>query len=142
MANAHPLSGLGTLQGTALASLAATQATRTSVAQPNPGVQGIQLRVSIADYLDAGGVPTFTPSIQARDPSGTFREIWAASAALVANGETLYQLIPGAASGGGESFVEQASMAMPPSAWRVLLTVANGGAGDHATTLVDYILIP
>ena len=128
MPDAHPLSGLGTLQGTALARDANTQATRTSDPQPNPGVQGIQLRVSIEDFTDGGGAPTFTPSLEVRDPSGTFRQIWAASAALAATGENLYQLAPRAASGGGEQFVEQASISLTGAAWRVVLDGRKWGS--------------
>lgn len=122
------------IAGTVLASLANTQATRTSADQTNYNARGAIIHVAISAYA---GAPTFTPSVQMKAPNGAYVTIWT-GAALNANGDYTYMLYPGASGG---SFTAIAPICLPRE-WRFVLTAAGAGGGNDATTLVDlgYVL--
>lgn len=123
------------LDNTALALLAATNATRTSADQTNYNARGLILRVNIANLAN---VPTFTPRIERKAPNGAYITIWQAAAALNANGDAQYVVYPGA-SGGNVTEVDGIPV---PRLWRVVLAYTGNGTTDAADTLVDvsYIL--
>ncbi|MDP2661290.1 MAG: hypothetical protein Q8R28_11245 [Dehalococcoidia bacterium] len=130
------LGGAG--QGTALASLAGTVATRTGAAQVNNGARGIHLRVAISAYTDS----TYTPSIQVLSADGsTWVTIWTAAAGLASAVTGLYQLYPGNVAGSGSQYTAISGIALPTGQFRIVLAWVTSGAGAGATTLVDYLLI-
>lgn len=123
-----------------LVSEAGTQAKRTSDLQARTGARGLLLRVAISNLIaDTAGPPEYTPAIVRVGPDGSEDTVWAASAALTADGTYLY-LIAAEGSQGGTLFQEVENLPLPPE-WKLELRVAKTDAANNATTEADGSLL-
>lgn len=122
----------GNVESTILTSAARTT-TQTGADRTSYQCAGLQLFVSIT----VAGTGSITPSLQQKDSvSGDYKTIWTAAAALVANGDALYNFYPGAATLG--SFTESLQMKIGRT-YRWVITHNNA---NSITYSVGEVLLP
>jgi len=118
----------GNHEGTLLASAART-ATVACADQVNYDAKGVLLFLDVTAASGTGGLQV---RIQGRDPViGSWRNLNAAPAAVVAVGGTIYAFYPGASTGAGD--VVQATQMALPRQWRAQVT--HGDATGYTYSL-------
>lgn len=109
----------GNVESQILASAARTT-TQTGSDRTSFDASGALLWVTITN----AGTGNITPSLQFKDPvSGDYKTVWAAAAALVANGDAVYLLDPG--GGTVSSFTESVRLQLART-YRWVITANNG----------------
>lgn len=111
-----------------------SSADRTSGAFWHPTAVGLMLKATLANEL---GAFSATVNIQTPDADGTWTTIYT-SAALTANGTTLFFIYPG---GGTNSLFTIVPFSLPRQ-WRIFLDYTGTPANDKADTSIQacYLL--
>jgi hypothetical protein len=124
------------LSYTAIPQVFQVSATQTGADLSNAFARGLLLHVKVANLT---GIPTFTPRVQWKTAGGQYLDIWAAAAALSANGDFAYCLYPGATDAG--AFTAKIGIPIPKN-FRVVISYTTGTPGtDKADLLAEYDLV-
>jgi len=116
--------------------LAARTAAIATPGQSTPGCRGVTVVVNVTAASGTGGL---TAQYQVQDPvSGSWKTLWAATAALTAPGLAMYLLYPGAASGAGISYTQVVSVPLSFN-WRV--NIAVGDASSYTYSVSAYPML-
>jgi len=104
----------------------------------NDGLSALHLVMTLANKL---GLANVTPVVQGKKATGEYYDLWVASAAVAANGTTIYQITPLAAVTATQ--VTESKVLILPDVFRVVLRFGGTtGAGNSYDVTLAGAVVP